>query len=61
MRCFRSVGPKEARGAVDAALAEQPANLNARIADARLTAISKDLPGALKLVDAVLVDAHEED
>ncbi len=45
---------KEARTAITAALAAQPTNVKARIAEVRLAATDNDVPGALKLVDAVL-------
>ncbi len=45
---------KAARGALEAALAASPDNVNARIAQARLAAAENDLPQALVLVDAIL-------
>lgn len=51
--------PKDARAQVESALALEPANVYARLAQARVMTIESDLPGALQQVDAVLTTAPE--
>lgn len=48
---------KEARHAFAAALAAQPGDAKARVGEARLTALERDLSGAAKLVDEVLAQS----
>ena len=45
---------KEAGASFDAALASQPGDPRARVGKARLIAMDRDLPGAMKIVDEVL-------
>lgn len=52
--------PKEARAQIESALALEPSNLHARLAQARLMAVENDLPGALRQVDAVLATAPDD-
>lgn len=48
---------KEARTAIEGALALQPTNLSTRIAEVRLKVQEHDLPGAFRLLDAVVSSA----
>ncbi|MEO8753237.1 MAG: tetratricopeptide repeat protein, partial [Casimicrobiaceae bacterium] len=50
---------KDAHEKIDAALALEPANVSARVAQAQLTAIEGNLLGAIGLADAVLASAPE--
>ncbi|MCC6198353.1 MAG: PEP-CTERM system TPR-repeat protein PrsT [Burkholderiales bacterium] len=47
--------PREAKAQVEAALAIEPANVNARLLGARIMASEKDTKGALAAVDEILV------
>lgn len=47
--------PKDARGQIESALALEPGNVNAQIAAAQLAVVEKNYPGAVQLLDAVLV------
>lgn len=48
---------KDARTAIEAALAAQPDNVNALLAQAKMKALERDLPGALQVIEAVLAIA----
>lgn len=50
---------KDARAQIESALALEPANLNARFAQARLMAVENDLAGALQRVGEVLATAPD--
>jgi len=49
--------PKEAREAFAAALQARPGDARARVGEARLMALERDLPGAMKAVDEVLAQS----
>jgi putative PEP-CTERM system TPR-repeat lipoprotein len=51
---------QEARAAIEAALMAKPGYLQAIVAQARLAAVEKDLPGALKLVDTALATSPDD-
>ncbi len=48
---------KEARAAFGAALAARPGDARARVGEARVMALERDLPGAIKTVDEVLAQS----
>jgi len=51
---------KDARAQIDSALALEPSNASARVAQARLMAVENDIPGALQRVDALLATAPDD-
>ncbi len=52
--------PKDARAQIESALALEPSNLHAAVAQARLLAVEGDLAGALQRMDAALATAPDD-